>query len=100
MDIVDIVEVDTVEHVNLSPVLVLTEIHLVCCQTYVRLYVGIALRTREEAQLQSHVSLQRHAALVLWYALADNLCLHLVALFFILLHALLHLLLIEDILEA
>ena len=79
MDIVDVVHVETIEDIGLSPVTVLGEIGAGTADADVRLHGDIALRTREELQLGTDMSLETGGMLVFRPVVADQLGLPVVA---------------------
>ena len=79
MDIVDVVHVETVEDIGLSPVTMLGKIGAGTTDTDVRLHGDIALRTREELQLGTDMCFKTGGMLILRPIVADQLCLLVVA---------------------
>ena len=79
MDIVDVVHVETVEDIGLSPVTVLGKIGAGTTDTDVRFHGDIALRTREELQLGTDMRFKTGGMLILRPVVADQLCLLVVA---------------------
>ena len=79
MDIVDVVHIETVEYIGLTPVTVLGEIGAGPADTDIWFHGDIALRTREELQLGTNMSLEAGSTLVLRPVVTDQLGLPVVA---------------------